>query len=564
MNNKNTIIYLLFGIALAVTAHLYISYGGGGNLSARGTALDRPMLRADRIVVERLAAPPVELLKTDAGWRMIRPYAAEAAEAAVSRMLDSLVFGKVIETYTGNYLMKVGKRRSDFGLADPAVKITVFRGGERSCVHLGDRIPGDDGVFAAIEGDSTTYVLERGVLEFSDMKPDGFRSREIVKCDADAIGMFDIKRSGGIMMNFVRTDGRWMYRADRNSSRGIPVSGVKIEEFLSALAKAEAKAFVWPVGAVNEPAAVTAPLLASYGLDSENGVALTIYDRGRNPVRMVLGNEAEGGLVYALVQDSSAVVTVDGSLKEMAAKSDFSDLRIFPFDASAITRLSLSDNGVEYLLARNADGGWVIDSPVSAQADAKEVQRLLGRILAATVDDRDVNGIAVSVSTNAPAEKISSSVLPDGFSFAGLRSREITRFDPSAIRRIVSCRGGGTVASSVVFDKDKRSWIVGNSASGTSVREEVVAGILDTLQALDAVSIVTLKATDAELKEFGLEKPAFTVSVDFFTENSLRRNIFIGERTSTGYYATMGAAFDAVFILSDENVSKLTSPFVAK
>jgi hypothetical protein len=258
------------------------------------------------------------------------------------------------------------------------------------------------------------------------------------------------------------------------------------------------------------------------------------------------------------------VVTVDGRLKDLAVKSDFSDLRVFPFDAAGVVRLSVTDDDVEYLLAKKPDGEWIIDSPVSAQADGKEVQKLIERILAATFDDRDANGITVSVSTNVPAERLSPSVLPEDFSFARLRSREISAFDPSDIKRIVSCTDDSPDGSSVVFDKDKRAWIVENSESGTSVRQKAVADILGALESLEAVSIVSLKATESELKEFGLEKPRYTVSVDFFKENSLRRNIFVGERTEAGYYATMGAAFDAVFILSHENVARITSPLVAK
>lgn len=564
MSNRNTIFCLLAGIVLAVAAHIYISYGGGGKLAPRTAVLNRAMLQADRIAVERPGRDAVELRRTDSGWRMVEPYAAEAAQAGVSRMLDSLVLLKIVETYSDKYLLKAGRRRSDFGLANPSVKITVSKGSESVRVVLGDMVPGGEGVFAAVEGDGTMYVLDRRVLEFSDVGPDGFRSREIVKRRTGEIEMFSIKCAGGAMMNFVRSDGRWMCRADRNASADTPASGVKIEEFLSALVKSEARSFVWPVGASNEPQVATAPLLAGYGLDSENGIALTIHDRGLNPVRMVLGNEAEGGLVYALVQDSSAVVTVDGRLKDLAVKSDFSDLRVFPFDAAGVVRLSVTDDDVEYLLAKKPDGEWIIDSPVSAQADGKEVQKLIERILAATVDDRDANGITVSVSTNAPAERLSPSVLPEDFSFARLRSREISAFDPSDIRRIVSCTDDSPDGSSVVFDKDKRAWIVENSESGTSVRQKAVADILGALESLEAVSIVSLKATESELKEFGLDKPRYTVSVDFFKENSLRRNIFVGERTEAGYYATMGAAFDAVFILSHENVARITAPLVAK
>jgi hypothetical protein len=168
----------------------------------------------------------------------------------------------------------------------------------------------------------------------------------------------------------------------------------------------------------------------------------------------------------------------------------------------------------------------------------------------------------VSLSTNSPSEKISRSVLLSDFSPAMLRSREIARFDTSDIRRIVS--GSEGIVSSVICDRDKQVWVSDSSSAGSVVRQEAVDGILSKLKSLNAQSIVTLKATEGELKFFGLDKPFCTISIDFFKENSLRRNIFIGERTEQGYYATMGASFDAVFILSFADAAILTSPLTTE
>ena len=203
-----------------------------------------------------------------------------------------------------------------------------------------------------------------------------------------------------------------------------------------------------------------------------------------------------------------------------------------------------------------------MDSPVSANADEEGVKDLLERILAATADDRDPNGVAVSLSTNAPAEKISREALLTGFSPATLRSREVVRLETSDIRRIVSSSDGAV--SSVVCDRDKQLWVADSSSAGSVVRKEAIEGVLNGLKSLNAQSVVTLKATEGELKSFGLDKPACTISIDFFNENSLRRNIFIGERTEEGYYATMGASFDAVFILSTADVTALTSPLTTE
>lgn len=564
MNNRSTILYLLLGIALALLAHFYISYGGGEKLTSRTTVFDSSMLEADKIVVERSDGGIIELLRRESSWHMVKPFAADADQANVARMLDALVLRKIVETYSDKYLLKSGKRRLDFGLSNPTLKISVTKDCNSASVLLGDRTPDGGGVFAFIEGDTAMYVLDRDVIEFSDIGSDGFRSHKLLESGVESINMFDVKRVNQPIMNFIRVNGRWVSRTDGNTSVNTPASNTEIDEFLSALAKAKAKSFVWPVGSSNEPPIVTAPLLAGYGLDSESGTTVTVYGKVGSEYRIVLGKEAENGLVYALVQNSSAVAMVDGLLKDLAIKKDFSDLRLFPLDASTVTRITISDNGVDYLLERQSNDEWIMDSPVSAPTDGKEVSVLLNRILGATVTDRDEKGITVSVSTNLPAERISSDVLPSQFSFASLRSRQIARFDPSDIKRIVSSEEGSETGSSVIFDKDRRTWIVENSTSGTAVREESVVSILNMLQSLDAVSIVSLKATEAELKEFALDKPRYTISVDFFKENSLRRNIFIGERTATGYYATTGSAFDAVFILSDGDVSRITAPLVTE
>ena len=220
----------------------------------------------------------------------------------------------------------------------------------------------------------------------------------------------------------------------------------------------------------------------------------------------------------------------------------------------------LIDAGVDYRLAKNSNGKWVIDSPIAAVADEQSVKNLIERILKMTVNEREKNGVSVSIATNIPAEKISRAALLDGFSLAGLRTREIAAFEPSDIRRIVASAGDSV--SSVAYDTDKRIWVADSLSAGAQVRQDAVKEVVEKLKSLNAVEIVTLKATESELKMFGLDKPACTIAVDFFKENSLRRNIFIGERTSTGYYATMGAAFDAVVILSDEDVVRLTSELV--
>lgn len=564
MNNRRNIIYMIVGIVVLVLLHIYLSLGGASNLTKRETVLDKKMLAADAISIERSGGQRVELKKMDDGWSILSPYSADADESAVEKMLDFLVACKIGErnTYTEKELAKCNLRRSDLGLDNPAVKVRVSKGGASETVLVGNRVSTTNEVYAVIGDDSCVYLLDSRILGLVDVPSETFRSRKLIVRESLPIAMFDIKRPDGRLLRMRKSDGQWMCCGDSVTGRYEPASNLRIDEFLACLDKSGAEDFVWPVGAAGEPSLVTVPMLAGYGLDTEGGVAITVRDKGLPPNQVVLGNDAGDGLVYALVQNAKAIVRVDRRLKDLAISKDFSDSRIFPYEASRVSRISFFDGGVDYRLAKTGEGKWIMDSPVSANADEEGVKKLLERILAATTNDRDSDGITVSLSTNSPAEKISRSVLLSDFSPAMLRSREIARFDTSDIRRIVS--GSEGAVSSVICDRDKQVWVSDSSSAGSVVRQEAVDGILSKLKSLNAQSIVTLKATEGELKLFGLDKPFCTISIDFFKENSLRRNIFIGERTEQGYYATMGASFDAVFILSFADVTLLTSPLTTE
>ena len=564
MNNRRNIIYLTVGIIALVLFHIYLSVGGAAGLTRRDAVLDKKMLAADTISIERSGGPGVELKKTDGGWDITSPYSADADESAVAKVLDFLVACKIEErsTYTEKELAKCNLRRSDLGLDNPAVKLRISKGADSEVVHIGNRLSTTNEVYAAIGGDSCVYLLDSRVLGLVDVPTEAFRSRKLIVRESLPITMFDIKRPDGRLLRMRKSDGLWMCCGDSASGRYFPASNLRIDEFLACLGKCVARDFVWPVGAEGEPQLVTVPMLAGYGLDTESGVTITVRDRGLPPNQVVLGDDAGDGLVYALVQNAKAIVRVDRRLKDLAVAKEFSDSRIFPYDASRVSRISFSDGGVDYRLARTVEGKWIMDSPVSANADEEGVRNLLERILAASADDRDPNGVAVSLSTNAPAEKISREALLTGFSPATLRRREVVRLEISDIRRIVFSYDGAV--SSVVRDREKQLWVADSSSAGSVVRQEAVEGVLNRLKSLNAQSVVTLKATEGELKSFGLDKPSCTISIDFFNENSLRRNIFIGERTEQGYYATMGASFDAVFILSTADVTALTSPLTTE
>ena len=429
-------------------------------------------------------------------------------------------------------------------------------------VAFGRKTPTGDGVFVALQKDPKIYVVDAAVFDAANLPAAGFREHSIVPREIGSVDAFDLKRGQLSTMRFAKAGEQWKVFSLRDSDGEKAASAMKIEEFVTSLAKAEVKSFVWPVGGTNEASSLASSVLAGYGLDSESGVALTIRDKVYPDTHIVFGREASDGFVYALVHNASAIVTVDGALKDMAAKWDFTDLRLYPFDAAKVTRFAISDGEEEYVVARAAQDAWRIDAPVSAQADREAAEKILGRILTLTADDRNSGGISVSIATNSAPERIKREAILADFSFADLRSREIFRAEPSDVRRIVVAEKGSE-AVAVVFDRDLRTWKVESLAKSALVRKDAVESILSLLNPLTAKRIVCLKASDGDLHRYGLAEPWLKLAVDFSAADTLRRNILVGEKVHDGYYAMTGA-FDAVFVMSEEAVARLSAKLLTE
>ncbi len=561
MSNKPIIRLLLIAILILAGAHVYVSLRGVGNaLVQRATLLDVSMQEAGRLSVERRGENRTVLERED-GWRITSPYAARAEERVVRRLLDELTLGSIRSSYTESDLLQFGRTRGDYGLDDPSVRVTVGDGADAPSVSFGMRTPTGDGVFAAVSGDARVYVVGTNVLDSVDLPSAAFRLKELFPGGLRSVEAFDLKRGTGSFMRFRLRDGLWSRFGSGGDESSEPASIVKVRTLLAGLGRATIADYVWPVGAPGESSVASAPLLAGYGLDPESAVTVTLRSPGQADRQVSFGKEATDGRVYALVQNAGAVVTVDGALKDFAMTADFSDTRLFPYEPSNVTRISVTSDGVNYLLARREDGTWLLDSPVAASADAEAAEALVSRILSLTAADRADNGIVVSLSTNAPSETVSASSVIGALALADLRSREMLKIAPADVRRIAVTDASAAKPTSVAYDRDLRTWTLESSDRAGSVDADAVQTLLSALNPLLADKVVKLKVTPEDLHLYELESPRWTVAVDTARAGVLRRNILIGGSAQGGRFATLGSS-DAVFVLPDKTVSALTAPLV--
>lgn len=576
MKNRRAMLWLAIALFLTLGAHFLLSYklGVRAALVQRTSLLDQQFSSPSRIAISRDGRQDAVLARMTA-WRLVEPFAASTDERAVLKMIDLLSTCEIEDTLSDQELERLGRSREDFGLdAQHALRVAISAADATTTILFGLPTPIGDGVYAAVDGEDAVYVVTSNAYASVNLDADSLRCRTLLPDSAGPVSSFDLKRGSGAFMRFMRDGDTWKMTEPRKTA----ASAAKIRKMLGDIASAEASDFVWPTGAKNEGANATVSLLAGYGLDPESAVTITMKCADGSDQQVSFGKEAKDGKVYALLQNAGAIATVPATLKDqaLAGVAEFTDSRLFPFEPSAAARISIMDGHVSYLLAKGEDGSWRLDAPVAAPTDQETVDALLERLFALTSADLAPPGvedwsISVSISTDAQpsgasqqAVSILRSSALGSIRLESLRSREIFKIDAAAVKRLVVSGFRGPMPTSIVYDKDRRAWNVEKSPVGGSVNVPAVEAAIETLSPLVADGIVKLKVSPSDLRRFGLENPRVTIAVDQDREDSLRRNILIGDALeSGGVYATLGAT-EAVFILPERTVRRLEAPLVRK
>ena len=563
MKNRRIILWMSIALAVVVFAHLMLSYRGGVGtaIASRVHLLEERSSAILRLAVARPAAPAAVLARTGR-WRQYEPFTATVDEKVVLKVLDALTLAEIEDLISAADMAKLGLGPADFGLADPVLSLEVEGEGFSSRLTFGAATPAGTGVYVAVAGEDAVYVVASNVFAAVDLPVDGFRRRSVLPVDVEMVQSFDVKRGSGSFMRFVREGELWKMVQPQAAS----ASALQVKTLLESLVAAEAVDFMWPTGVEGEPASATPALLAGYGLDPETAVTITVKCADARDWQVSFGKEAKEGQVYALVQNAGAVVTVDTALKDLAVAetASFTDTRLFPVEAAAVSRVSIAEGGETYLLAKGEDGAWHLDAPVAAATDTATVNALLERLFALTAADRADVGVTVALATNLAPAVVTRAAALGALRLEDLRSREILSIDPAQLKRLVVTRRGVEKPTAVVYDPGRRTWNVEVSPIPGKVSPAAVDGVVSILSPLTAESIVQLKASTADLGDYGLETPQLTIAVDRTGDDTVRRNILIGDRApSGGLYATVGAA-DVVFVLPKETVRQLYAPLVTR
>ena len=573
MSNRRPILFFVVGIVLIGGLLMWLDMRARQTVpdAREGVLCEFLPERVDACYVRRAGQDEVELARgADGVWRVVRPFAVVADGATVARLVDALTLVPVTDMRSEGELLELNETLADFGVGTNAFSVALGAGGRQAVVTFGTASPAGTEVYAHVEGSRSICALPRDAFDRIPRDVDDFRKRGVLDCPRDEIAGLDIRVPDKPAVRLARTDGGWSIL----SPAAAPADGAAVGALVDCLAAAQIAAFEIP--SRRHPSVpsggIRADDLVSYGLDA--GLSVTVRGAADHTEQIVFGRSAGTNLVWALVRNGTAVVSVDAALAERcrADGASLRDTRVFPFaEGETVTSVSFTAGPAVYVLAQDSNSVWRIEAPVVAPADQPKVAAFMERLLRLRQTDVSDEGragderVLVSVSTtvtNRPGLAVSVELLGGKAAFADLRSKTLLAIDPATVRRL-SVRAESGAETAVRLNVERGAWdlVRGEGASDARrVNDEAVKALLSALARVEATGVETLAATADDLRRCGLDKPAFVLAVDVDAADAVRQNVLIGgSAPGGGRYATVGGA-DAVFVISRRTATDFTTP----
>ena len=573
MSNRRPILFFVVGIVLIGGLLMWLDMRARQTVpdAREGVLCEFLPERVDACYVRRAGQDEVELARgADGVWRVVRPFAVVADGATVARLVDALTLVPVTDMRSEGELLELNETLADFGVGTNAFSVALGAGGRQAVVTFGTASPSGTEVYAHVEGSRSICALPRDAFDRIPRDVDDFRKRGVLDCPRDEIAGLDIRVPDKPAVRLARTDGGWSIL----SPAAAPADGAAVGALVDCLAAAQIAAFEIP--SRRHPSVpsggIRADDLVSYGLDA--GLSVTVRGAADHTEQIVFGRSAGTNLVWALVRNGTAVVSVDAALAERcrADGASLRDTRVFPFaEGETVTSVSFTAGPAVYVLAQDSNSVWRIEAPVVAPADQPKVAAFMERLLRLRQTDVSDEGragderVLVSVSTtvtNRPGLAVSVELLGGKAAFADLRSKTLLAIDPATVRRL-SVRAESGAETAVRLNVERGAWdlVRGEGASDARrVNDEAVKALLSALARVEATGVETLAATADDLRRCGLDKPAFVLAVDVDAADAVRQNVLIGgSAPGGGRYATVGGA-DAVFVISRRTATDFTTP----
>jgi hypothetical protein len=596
---------ILGGVALVLLGFILVFERGSVSTRERderkGKILDAFVRdRVSRIEIQRKGVTTVLVrddakgdVPTEASFRVMAPYAAEADREAVESLLAALEW----ITPRRSLGEASAQDRTQFGFDKPRFRVSFEAGHDRGAFSIG--APSNDaaGAYLQTSNDKRTYVVGQDLVEALDHEPDYFHTKTLHKgVSAYSVDKLRIRDAQGEHLIEKRGELYWLQRPEP-ALASEPV----LTEVVEALDALKASRFV-----IEKPAS-----LDTYGLSSPSlllAVDSRSFDDNQTkkyegkPEHLELrigsackGHEAES---YVRADEGPVMCATDADLAKLKkSAAELRETRLCVLNDGEIRSVDLragkrqlrveqTDDGHKYRVLE--DGKERESGTVDETALSDWLKSLRGATAVAFEDDptQTVGPVAVAmtfergkdkapyevrvgrtqgdrVAVSRAGEKsfawFGKNVLPlVSASAVKFRKPRVLDVDPGTFSKL-TLSGAGRAEEVVVKQGERYLLEQPRAAAGEQAERPTVEEIARLVSKLDAVRFIA----DAPAPEHGLAQPAYVVRIDYTGKTPGTHTLKLGAATDGGRFAQLDAE-PAVFIAAPALVRQLEGPLVSR
>jgi len=368
MSLRTTILLLVAVIVIGV----YIQFGERRreNTDERKAAARLAVkFDPDRVTGLRLESPAglFILVKTNHSWRLTSPVLANADDASILLILDTLAGLRRSEMISPEEMRELKIDVSDYGFHPPRVKIGITGTGTELEILIGRDAPGGKQLYVKHANMDEIIVTSRDILATLPGSVLDMRDRRLFSGHPGGIKRIELQ-AGDKVLHAARNEAdQW------NIDRPLYARGASnvIRQWLDGLYEFRIEDFIADSVAAG----------SLYGFDTPIAQLSLLTDSRSVPQILKIGRAADVAetTYYATLVGQDAVFSVSQQVVDWLQKntSDFRDNRLLAMPAMNIGYIEMSDGERILQLARSTQNVWEVISPKKFLADDMKIQRLL-------------------------------------------------------------------------------------------------------------------------------------------------------------------------------------------
>jgi len=347
MRFKITFLLLVLNVALFATLFYMDKRADAQRRFAQASTLVLPpgsLEQAESLELDGAGAPlHWRVEKRGSDWQMVRPLEWPVNSYAVRNILDQLRFLRMEARFRVEDIEKSGMTLADYGLDNPSVTLNIGGGKSAMLLRIGAPTKIGSKLYVLSPDGRSVFVTSREILRALLVSLDDLRDSRIFTIPTYMATSLSLQRADGARVRLVKYGIGWAFESPIRTD----ADDNAVESLLADMTALKVAGFV-------------APDPAGQGLLSPRlRVSVEADDRRQS---LLVGGEAGAGLVYAKLENSPEVFTLDSSIVKrfQQAQEALRQRRFARLGKQALTGIRISAEGRFVQLQKLETGEWQV------------------------------------------------------------------------------------------------------------------------------------------------------------------------------------------------------------